>query len=78
MIEIAPKKYWIKCTFAEALLYLEFLEIDGKKGWTLFTCKKEADRVALIKPTWNKNHKYSSNVTKSYKFTCIPVRNNND
>jgi hypothetical protein len=35
MIEISDEKYWIKCTKDEAILYLQFLEIDGKKGWRL-------------------------------------------
>ena len=37
MIEIAPEQYWITCTFKEAKLYLQFLEIEGKIGWKLPT-----------------------------------------
>ena len=37
MIEIAPKDYWIHCTYAEAILYCFLLEIDNKKGWRLPT-----------------------------------------
>jgi hypothetical protein len=35
MIEIAPKEYWIQCTYEEAVLYCFTLDIDGKIGWRL-------------------------------------------
>ena len=45
-MEMAPKEYWVKCTFPEIKMYLFCLNIDGKMGWRLPT---DAE------PIWLKN-----------------------
>ncbi len=34
-IEIAPKEYWKRLNYYDALLYLSLLNIDGNEGWKL-------------------------------------------
>ena len=41
MIEISIPKYWIECTFDEIQMYLQFLEINGKIDWNLFSNMEE-------------------------------------
>jgi hypothetical protein len=52
-IEIAPKETEIKADWYNAVIYCQFLDIDGKTGWRLPT-KKELNRI------YNFNHDFAS------------------
>ena len=80
MIEISDKKYWIMCNFHEAVLYVQFLEIDGKKDYRLFKKSGEyykhvnSHNLPLIYP-WHFNcHSWDPNRKLNEIFMCIPVR----
>ena len=72
---IAPKKYWVKCTWEEANMYVPFLEIDGKKNWELLDASVHYFPYTYIKKTnvWTKKSDgYYPEL--NFKLTCMPIR----
>ena len=75
MIEIAPKEYWKKLKYYDALLYCSLLVIDGKNDWRLPTI----DEVKLIsKPEKPYVIWYSGlnrlELWQQNMFICVPVK----
>ena len=73
-LEIAPREYWIKCTYEEAIIYLEFLEIDGKMDWhlpenykVLESTLTNLDYLKIIPWFFGDHLNWAT-------FWCIPVR----
>ena len=65
MIKFAPKKYWIRCTYDEAILYCFQLKIDGEIGWRLPT-RLEYKANHLIRAWY---------VGSTFEYAeCVPVR----
>jgi hypothetical protein len=73
-IEIAPKEYWIKSTYNEAVLYCFQLNIDGKMGWRLPKKDNEEETSAFF-PIWREDDSSQNGiVSKSWNCWCVPVR----
>jgi hypothetical protein len=71
MIEIAPEEYHIMCSYADAMMYCFFLNIDGKNGWRLPTYKEKKSTMMDYNITWYENDPYG---TKIPIYRIIPVR----
>jgi hypothetical protein len=74
MIEISDEKYRIECTFYEALLYVQFLEIDGKNGWRLPTQDEYLNIHSIGSYCWYSSDIDDPELFKDHLFWCIPVR----
>ena len=70
MIEIAPKEYWIDCTCHEGKMYLEFLVIDGKKGWRV----ANYDEAFINAISGWKHEQMYHPVMDVVKLPLVPVR----
>ena len=73
-LEIAPREYWIKCTYNEAIIYCQFLNIDGKIGWRIpsfmeyLNTNKFDNQYGFYELL--SHEKWGSNT----KNNCVPVR----
>jgi hypothetical protein len=76
-IEIAPKEYWIRCIYNEALLYCFQLGIDGKTGWRLPTRDEYNIYSVYIEPEVLPVFPWfigDEGIPLTYTFLCIPIR----
>ena len=71
MIEISPKEYWIECTYNEAKTYLEFLVIEGKKGWRVAKFDEWLKNTNIT--GWDANDMYEP-AMNGVKLLLVPVR----
>ena len=75
MIEIAPEKYWINCTYDDAIIYCQFLEINGKKGFRNISMYMELSFTGhSYWDCWYSDGHYTNDISKSGTKICIPVR----
>ena len=76
MIEISDKKYWIKGTYDDAIMYCQFLEIDGKKDYRLFNNDMERMNSGNTfgRAIWYFEDPTLSGINLKEKYLCVPVR----
>jgi hypothetical protein len=74
-IEIAPKEYWKRLNYYDALLYLSILNIDGKEGWKLPSDNQKQDVWPTFKWTVEDGEGYKNETILLDKhWWVIPVR----
>lgn len=90
MIELAPPEYLKRMTLRDAVLYCQFLEIDGKRDWRfptlneVKTCKHIAsmqDAIWLdgdLELVDNSLRGGSGGKAMDFTFGVVPVRTRND
>ena len=72
MISVSQKRFWIECTYDEALLYCFQLKINNRLGWRLPTKKEWFDSDQVIGWYLEKNNVKFYNVNRIQ--LCCPVR----
>ncbi len=72
MLEVAHIDYWIECTFSEALIYCQFLNINEYRDWRLPTSAEATLHIGYIDAFWHMED--TKFIDDNFECTVAPVR----